>query len=214
MNKKLVLSILLLTSLSFGLKARVKMDLEDPILQLVDGVPGAMDAYSFKKCFDTWSVINNVQYKKPYAIDSITTTLKDLVIKEQKYIKLGTLKTDPDYAQLLTTLVEIKKDFITETTNLLDQAKSTDQEEENNRKLVALWIKKQKRTNSLLASWGTEEETALLEKADSKTFFVFLNDLKYFLEDLMYSCKKSRTMFKEECLKKSDHASFDKFFTN
>jgi hypothetical protein len=214
MNRKFILSILLLTSLSFGLQARTKMDLEDPILHLVDGIPGAMDAVSFKKCFDTWSVINNVQYKSTYSLDTLKTTLKDLVIKEQQYKKRGLLKIAPEYAQLLKTLIEIKQDFIKETSSLLNQAKSTPAEEENNRKLVALWIKKQKRTDSLLASWGTEEETALLKKADSKTFFVFLNDLKYFLEDLMYSCNKARALFKKECLQESDYASFDKFFTN
>lgn len=212
--KKLFLSIILLTTFSVELQARTKLDLQDPLLQIVDGIPGAMDATAFKKCFDTWSIINDVQYKNRYQLNKIPTTLKNLVIKEQQYKKQGVLKTDSEYAQLLKTLATIKDDFSSKTTALLDQAKSNKKEEENNKKLIQLWIKKQKRTDSLLATWGSVDEKTLLSSADSKTFFIFLNDLKFFLEDLMYSCKKARTAFKKECLKETDHASFEKFFTN
>lgn len=214
MNKNLFFSIILLTSLSFNVQARTKLDLEDPLLRIVDGIPGAMDAVAFKQCFDTWSVINDVQYKNTYVSNEKSMTLKDVVIKEKQYKAQGILKTDSGYTQLLKTLEIIKDDFSAKTTALLEQAKSTPKEEENNKKLIQLWIKKQKRTDSLLATWGSVDEKTLLASADCKTFFVFLNDLKYFLEDLMFSCKKARTAFKQECLKESDHDSFEKFFTN
>ena len=216
MNKQsFILPIILLTSLSFSLlQARTKVDLEDPVLHLVDGIPGAMDAASLKQCFDTWAVINNVQFKDTYTLGSEKLTFKDIVIREQQYKAKKLSTNSPEYKALLKTLSEVKELFASKTAHLLESAESNAAQEENNKKLVQLWIKKHNRTNSLLASWGTTEETELLEKADTKTFFVFLNDLKYFLEDLMYSCKKARTAFKNECLKQEDHAAFDKFFTN
>lgn len=229
MQNKTILSILLLTSIGFvTLEARKKVHLNDPLLNLVDGVPGAMDAVTFKQCFDTWSVINNIQYKNQYDLEGKKITFKDLVVEEVAHKKNlaafatqagkeTAVKTPADIAKKTTalqiTLQKIKEDFKEKTAHLMlagenPSAKAT------NQKLVKLWIKNNKRNDSLLNSWDTSNEHELLENADCKGFFVFLNDLKGFLEDMMYSCEKARKSFKEQCLKKDDYDSFDKFFTN
>lgn len=210
--KKLFLSIILLTTFSVGLQASKMVDLKDPILKIVDGVPGAMDAVSLKKCFDTWSVINKIQYQNFYDLDGKQVTLKDVVILEEGYKKNHISPDNPKYKSLQKVLKTIKSDFIQATQPLLKDTENNATQKENNLKLVALYTKIANLVNSLLSSWGKADEAILLEKADSKTFFIFLNHLKGFLKSLMFSCNKARTMFKKECLKEEDHAAFDKFF--
>lgn len=210
--KKIFLPLLLLTSFSF-VQSREKTDLNNPLLKIVDGVPGAMDAVSFKKCFDSWSVINNVQYKDLYTLLDKQITLKEAVMLEHSYKTKNVSTETAHYKALSATLVTIKKQFKDKMAPLLDQAESQSSKD-TNRKLVNLWLEQQNKTTSLLSSWGATDQDAQLQKTDAKAFFVFLNDLKYFLEDLMYSCKKARKQFKEQCLKESDYATFEKFFTN
>ena len=212
--KKVVFPLLLLTSFSFiSLHGRDKVHLNDPLLQLVDGMPGAMDAASFKKCFDSWGIINSVQYKDQYALLGKQTTFKDIVMKEYAFTKKGIAKDDAQYKALLATLAIIKKQFKTKMAALLTQAES-ETTKETNKKLVNLWLKNHNKKDSILSSWGESNQDEILDKANAQKFFVFLNDLKHFLEDLMYSCKKARKSFKEQCLKESDYNAFEKFFTN
>lgn len=213
MNKKFFLSIILLTTFAPKLFAGM-VKIEDPVLKLVDGIPGAMDAVALKKCFDTWKVIDTIQYKKTYDLQGKQVTLKELVILEMKYNKEKVAHNSPEYKALKETLKKAKTEFSKATQPLLKDAESDPIQKENNQKLVALYTKITKLVNSLLNSWGKADETELLEAADTKAFFVFLNHLKGFLRSLMYSCTKARTMFKKECLKEQDHAAFDKFFTN
>lgn len=214
MNKKIFLSIILLTSFSARLDASKTIKLEDPVLQLVDGISGAMDAVSINKCFKTWSIITEIQYTKKYDLEGQQVTLKDIVLLDARYKKEGIPLDSPHYQALQETLKNIKDDFTKETQPLLKEAESNPIQKQNNKKLVDLYTKTAQLVDSLLNSWGQVNETELLEKADSKTFFVFLNHLKGFLKSLMFSCVKARTMFKKECLKEADHASFDAFFTN
>lgn len=221
----MILSILLLTSIGFvKLQARKKVHLNDPLLHLVDGIAGAMDAVTFKQCFDTWTVINKIQYTNLYEFEEKKITFKDLVIEEvthKKNLAAAAINSDPKPSidlhkkteVLRTTLQKIKEHFKEKTAHLM-MAGDNPSIKATNQKLVKLWIKNNKRHDSLLNSWDTTNEHELLQNADCKAFFVFLNDLKGFLEDMMYSCEKARKSFKEQCLKKEDYASFDKFFTN
>ncbi len=214
MNKKIFLSIILLTSFAPKLFPSTMVKIEDPILQLVDGIPGAMDAVALKKCFDTWKVIDTIQYKKTYDLDGKQVTLRDLVVLEMKYKKENVAADTPEYKALEKTLKVVKVEFSKATQPLLKDVENDPVQKENNQKLVALYTKITKLVNSLLSSWGKADETELLAASDTKEFFIFLNHLKGFLRSLMYSCVKARTLFKKECLKKEDHAAFDKFFTN
>lgn len=211
MNKKFFLSIILLTTFAPRVfPSMVKID--DPVLKLVDGIPGAMDATSLKKCFDTWKVIDTIQYTKTYDLNGKRVTLKDLVMLEIKYNKEKVAAESPEYKALKEALKKAKEEFYNATQPLLKDAESDPIQKENNQKLVALYTKIANLVNSLLDSWGKADEGDLLKAADAKTFFIFLNHLKGFLRSLMYSCTKARTMFKKECLKEEDHAAFDKFF--
>ena len=212
MNKKLFLSIILLTSFAPKLLANSMVKIEDPVLNLVDGIPGAMDASSIKKCFETWRVIDTIQYTKKYDLNGKKVTLKELVILEAQYKKNKTSPDSSEYKALQKTLKNVKAEFSKATQPLLKKAESNSIQKENNLKLIALYTKISKLAQSLLNSWGKTDEAELLAQADTKTFFIFLNHLKGFLKSLMYSCTKARTMFKKECLKESDHAAFDKFF--
>jgi len=214
MNKKLFLSIILLTAFSVGLRASKTIQLQDPVLQLVDGIPGAMEAGAINKCFKTWTDITKIQYEHTYNLNGKQVTLKDVVILEAQYKKNGIPLNSPQYQALQKTLTAIKADFTKDTEPLLKEAESNPVQKQNNKKLVDIYTKKTQLVDSLLNSWGQVDATELLDKADSKTFFVFLNHLKGFLKSLMFSCVKARTMFKKECLKEADHASFDTFFTN
>lgn len=210
--KRLFLSIILLAPFTANVHASTTLKLNDPLLELVDGIPGAMDATAFSKCFKTWTTINSIQYSKKYDLDGKQVTLKDVVVLQAKYKKESIATDSKQYKALIKTLDAIKVDFTKETQPLLKEAESNSVQKEQNKKLVDLYTKQASIVDSILSSWGQINETELLAKADSKEFFVFLNHLKGFLKSLMYSCLKARTAFKKECLKETDHESFNKFF--
>ena len=140
-------------------------------------------------------------------------TLKDLVMIEMDLQKKGTSKTDPAYQKFNKMLKELINLFKVKATPLIQKTKSP-VNRAMNEKLVNYWLIHSGRKNSIITSFGADKEFEAMEKCSAKEFFLFLNDLKCFLKDLMHSAPKACTLYKKECLKPENYAAFDAFLNH
>ena len=132
---------------------------------------------------------------------------------EQRLLKNNVSTQDPEYIRFNGILKALKNIFKKEAAPLLEKTKQPTIKKMNE-KLIALWIERADRHNSILAHFGTEEELAALERASAREFFLFLNDLKSFLKDLMRNAPKACESYKKECLNPENYQAFDNFLNN
>lgn len=200
-----------------------KVSFVGTIIVKMDGIPGILDAESISDCFSTIQKIiqlnNGIldhttgQHKGLFEFEGISYTLKQLVVMEQNLIKNNVPKTDPEYIKFDRILIALKEIFQKEAGPLLEKTKKP-AIKSMNAKLITLWIERADRSTSILKDFGTIDELAALERANAKEFFLFLNDLKCFLKDLMHSAPKACELYKKECLKPENYQAFDTFINS
>ncbi len=151
--------------------------------------------------------INEVQYgtlnkqtKKregTYSYDNKLVTLQDLVKEEHRLTKENVTKPGTRWTELNTALTQAKDDFNAKLKALRTSSdKESDMAKNMKDKLIAIFVKDQKRETSLLANSGKADEKEKMYAASATDFFHFLNDLKYFLEDLTDACPKAHEQYK------------------
>ncbi len=192
------------------------------ILVKVDGILGILDAESINDCFSTCQkimhLINGIKdangnYVGIFEYEGKRYTLKDIVVLELNLIKTNVSKDHPEYIKYLTMLSLIKEIFQKEAGPLLEKTKKP-AVREMNKSFINIWITNANRSNSILKDFGTIDELAALERANAKEFFLFLNDLKCFLKDLMRNAPRACELYKKECLKPEDYGTFDHFINS
>ena len=184
-------------------------------IDLVDGIPGALDENAMLDSLKTRNYINKLlrgtpdpktkTFKKDYTLDGKGVSLDDMVKLEEEAFKKGEQLSEA-YKECLA---KMKHDFKVFTKPLLDDAEEA---KETNMKLIKEWTKLAGREESLLLHWGKIDEEATLKAASAKEFRKFCVDLKEFLHDLMYSCPKARMQFKKAFLPEDEWDKFDKAF--
>lgn len=187
-------------------------------INLVDGIPGAIDENAILDSLKTRNYINKMlkgtpdaktkTYLKDYELDGKKVALNDLVKLEEEAIKRS--PHSPAHSESFKEcLAKIKLDFKIFTQPLLEEAEEA---RDINMKLIKEWAKIAGREESMLLHWGAVDEEATLKAASAKEFHDFSVDLKEFLHDLMYSCPKARTQFKKAFLPENEWDKFDKAF--
>ncbi len=196
---------------------RQKAKIETPLLHAIDGIAGIMDASTFKDCYNTWNFVHGLQFEAQHIFFAgKLVSLKDLVIFEFKTKKTHPDKNAPEWKEFLEAKRQFVDLFKKET---LDKKKSVESSSarESTKKIVDLWLSTQKdahATTSLLKNWGTPQEQTALYEASAEELFRFMNDLRHFLEDFMYSCPKARADFESYLQNKEEREAFEKFFSN
>lgn len=151
--------------------------------------------------------INEVQYgtlnkqtKKregTYTYGTKLVTLQDLVKEEHRLTKENISKTDAQCINLNAALTQAKDDFNAKLKALRTSSdKESDMAKNMKDKLIAIFVKDQKRETSLLTNSGKADEKERMYAASATDFFHFLNDLKFFLEDLTDACPKAHEQYK------------------
>lgn len=190
------------------------------LLQRVDGWAGLMDAGGIQQCMQVRQFANEIisgkydkatkSHIKHYTLFGNNVSLNDLVALEREFLENNIPADDARWHEFNLCLAQIKKDFRAFNEPLLQQASSA---KETNLQLIHEWCIKAGREDSILLNWGKGNEFELLLHASAAEFRQFCIDLKNFLHDLMYSCPKARTLYKEKCIKdKNRWADFDKAF--
>ncbi len=194
---------------------RTKTLIVTPLLKLIDGIPGIMDASTFKDCYNTWSFIKTLQSKaQHFKFQGALVSLQDLVKFEVKHKNID--KESAEWKEFL----DVKKQFVDlfkqETIEKKKSVESSSAKEAT-KKIVDLWLTTQpdnQSTTSLLKNWGTPEEETALYNASAMELYKFMNDLCHFLEDFMYSCPKARADFESYLKDEKERAAFEKFFNH
>jgi len=202
-----LLSYLFLISLNLLVCSNDKgIILESPILSKIDGLKGLMDEHKIHKCLYTAKEISKIQYglidKKTknrypqYEFNKKFYTLKDLVKIERKYISSG---NQEKLKELNSILEKVKKDFLSFSNKLMDDAKGT---QEYMFELIKESCIKRKRFDSCLLNWAknshlTQEQSLNKDVKSLNDMDIFCTDLNNFLKDLVRSCPKAFERFKE-----------------
>ena len=192
-------------------RARVKIHLDDEFLKFADGLPGAMDARAFKECFDTRKQILALLHAPIIHEGRTLVALKELVIRELDYLKNNIAQDSSEWIALQYNLSIIKTEFFKVTSQLHEELMHKDMQRTQYIRLIGLFAEKTNRKETLLKNLGKVEERAILEKTSAHDFFIFLHDLKIFLESLMDSTPKARKAYRAY-LSPDDQKIFDSFF--
>ena len=210
MKKKIVLSLALLCSESScfadapiaavagAAHTRTRTDFKEhsDVIKLVDGV--LIKAAEIHDSLKAVQVIHNVQYITTYDYNGTKMTLKELVKKEHELTCQGVTKTDAQWIELTKAITLAKDDFNAKLKSLRKgDEKETDMQRNMKLKLISIFLKDQKRDGSLLANADKADEKEKMYAASGTEFFMFLNDLKHFLEDLTHSCTRAHAEYKE-----------------
>ena len=214
--ERVVLSIILLVSVQLlraddkQSHARTKIHLDDEFLKLADGLPGAMDARAFKECFDIRKHILVIMHIPLVYQDRILPTLKELAVREHSFLKNSSPES-PEFISLYQDLAALKILFFKSTHQLHEELMQKDMQRVQYMRLINIFAEKINRKDTLLKNLGKADEHAILEKTSAREFFIFLHDLKIFLESLMDSAPKARKAYRAY-LSPDDQKVFDAFF--
>lgn len=225
-KNKIVLSIALLIS-CFTLKTKhFFVELEHIALKLVDGQTPGMNADAIVDCLQVRNAINKTLRGQPnpatktfiknYKLWGQEVSLNDLIKIETDLTHKGLGFSDKKWQEFFECLNRMKQEFADFTKPLLGEAELA---RSTNMHLIKEWCEKTNKHDTLLLSWGSDDEEALLNAATAQEFKTFLLDLRAFLHDLMYNCPKGREQFKEKYLTgttpeeiNNKWTSFDKSF--
>lgn len=174
-------------------------------INLTDGKTPGMNGDACIDCLQTRGQINKLingqkdpktgGYIKKYNLDGNKVALADLIEIEAEFSDHIVLKDGQYWKAFYDCLAAMKQDFIDFSESLLGEAEAM---RNTTIHLIQEWCEKAGRYDSLLHSWGTEDERAILLKSNATEFHQLILDLKNFLHDLMYSCPKGRELFKIE----------------
>ncbi len=180
-------------------------DLE--LIKKVDGKYGFFDAKTVHESLQAIVELGKIRYGKKdkttqkrtgqYTFGDKLVTLQDLVIEEHKLTKEGVAKNDPRWTALTATLTAIKDDFNVTMKTLRGEKKESDMAKSIKHTLISFFLKDQNRETSLMANADLPDEKKRLYDASATEFFMFLNDLSHFLEDMVESCTEAHKQYKE-----------------
>ena len=176
-------------------------------IKKIDGKYGLFDGHSVHESFKAFSGIKRIQYGErdkttqkrsgQYRFGDKLVTLQDIVIEEHKLTKEGVAKNDPRWTTLTTALNAIKDDFTVTMKTLRGEKEESDMAKSIKHKLISFFLKDQNRETSLMANADLPDEKKRLYDASATEFFMFLNDLSHFLEDMIESCTEAHKQYKE-----------------
>lgn len=189
-----------------------------PFLEILDG--SIMNAIEFQKLLKTWNDINDIQYKRTYALSDSneTITLKDLVLREHTHAttkKDETNKIEQTHhtCKLLTkTLQAIKQDYLVSTKPSEEDEKKQKAHIDTFHKIVESYLAHIKKPDSVVRFLHEDSLDHKIETMNVREFFTFLNEVKGLLKNIMYTCVKARESYKKQCIKAEDAKTFDAFF--
>jgi ribosome-binding ATPase YchF (GTP1/OBG family) len=185
--------------------------LTDPILKVIDGLPGVFDKTKAHKTFWLVQEIKNIHEGRiklnkqgqpdPHAGRSTDLifagkkhTIKSLIALEGKQATFSP-KEKQEFNELF---VQVKKYFAYINNIMIADARGAQQFMV---KLIQEYCKKNNRPNSLLLQWNEESnENEMFERdvTNFSIFYVFSTDLQNFLAALIVSCPKAFAQMKEE----------------
>jgi|GEM_PF-3592855 len=177
------------------------------LIKKVDGKYGFFDATSIHESLQALSKIKAIQYGERdkatqkrnghYHFGDKLVTLQEIVIEENKLIKDKVAKDDTRWTTLIVALDGIKDDFNAKMKELRNAKEESEIAKSIKHKLIAFFLKDQNRETSLMANADLPDERKRLYDASATEFFVFLNDLSHFLEDMIDSCPEAHKQYKE-----------------
>ncbi len=177
------------------------------LIKKVDGKYGLFDATSVHESLQALSKIKAIQYGERdkttqkrnghYHFGDKLVTLQDIVIEEHKLIKDKVAKDDTRWTALTVALNGIKDDFNAKMKALRNAKEENEMAKSIKHKLIAFFLKDQNRETSLMANADLPDEKKRLYDASATEFFIFLNDLSHFLEDMIESCTEAHKQYKE-----------------
>jgi hypothetical protein len=177
------------------------------LIKMVDGKHGLFDGVSVHESLQAISKLQEIRYGKKdkttqkrnghYHFGDKLVTLQDIVIEEHKLTKEGVAKDDSRWNALNNALNEIKDDFNAKMKTLRGAKEENEMAKNIKHKLIAFFLKDQNRETSLMANADLPDEKKRLYDASATEFFVFLNDLSHFLEDMIESCTEAHKQYKE-----------------
>ncbi len=177
------------------------------LIKKVDGKYGFFDATSVHESLQALSKIKAIQYGQRdkatqkrnglYSFEDRLVTLQELVIEEHKLIKENVAKSDVRWTKLNAVLSKIKDDFTDKMKTLRGKKEESDIAKSIKHSLIAFFLKDQKRETSLMANADLPDEKKRLYDASATEFFMFLNDLSHFIEDMIESCPEAHKQYKE-----------------
>jgi hypothetical protein len=183
------------------------------LIKKVDGKYGLFDAASVHESLQALSKIKAIQYGDrdkttqkrygTYHLGDKLVTLQDVVIEEHKLKKENVSKDDARWTALNAALISIKDDFNVKMKTLRGAKEESDMAKNIKHKLISFFLKDQNRENSLMANADLPDEKKRLYDASATEFFMFLNDLSHFLEDMIESCSEAHNQYKELVQKSS-----------
>ncbi len=192
-----------------GINKRVPTNFRDltDIISKIDGKKGFFDARSYQLTLLAMKAIFEIQYgtlnKETkqrtglYTFQDKIVTLQDLVIKERDLIKTNTPKNNPVFIEFSSLLQKIKDDFNQKMKAVRGRAEDNPIAKNLKHRLIALYMQNQNLPHSHLQYADTSEEKIRLDAINALDFFRFLNELRYFLEDLTDSCTEGRKLYQE-----------------
>lgn len=177
------------------------------LIKKVDGKYGMFDATSVHESLQALSKIKTIQYGErdkatqkrcgTYQLGDKLVTLQDIVMEEHKLKKENVSKDDARWTALNAALTSIKDDFNAKMKSLRGAKEESEMAKSIKHKLISFFLKDQKRETSLMANADLPDEKKRLYEASATEFFVFLNDLSHFLEDMIESCTEAHKQYKE-----------------
>jgi hypothetical protein len=177
------------------------------LIKRVDGKYGFFDSTSVHESLQAILKLQEIRYGKKdktthkrsgsYTFGDKLVTLQDLVLEEHKLTKEGVAKSDPRWTTLTTALNAIKDDFNGKMKKLRGAKEESEIAKSIKHKLITFFLKDQNRETSLMANADLPDEKKRLYDASATEFFMFLNDLSHFLEDMIESCTEAHRQYKE-----------------
>lgn len=196
-------------------KRHTQILLTNPVLSLIDGIPGFIDAVSIRNIVLVKKLIQDIQFgyidektgKRVgnYAFQNRKCCLKEVIFIEKKLKKENKLD-EQSKKELDVCLSKVKKDFVEAT---LQFTKDIEPGKALIRKLLEESLEGRGIHESLMYDWfntplGKEEETFNSKITDLETLDVFFTQVTYFLSDMKHSCKKANVAFEDIFLKKNE----------
>lgn len=208
----LLLSLPLLTHTKTTTAQPVTTFAQLDFVKVLDG--SIMNAIEFQKLLKTWHDINDIQYKRMYALGEQQVTLKELVLKE--HVHTTQHKDETAHTStcplLADTLQTIKDDYLTSTKPSEEDEKKQQAHIEVFHKIVKVYLEHINKPNSTVKYLHEDTLDQKIKTLNAREFFIFLNEVKGLIKNIMYTCIKARESYKKQCIKTEDTQAFDEFF--
>ncbi len=179
------------------------MLLNDPILQIIDGIKGVMDGqrvHSIKYLQSQMKIfqLGNFDSKSKKHIPQHRFQNKNYSLIDLVGIENQVKVNSPEQKELTNLLTKLKEDMINLTRPFKREAQGAEQPM---RKLIKAFCNQRRRSDSILLDWGVvrDEEASFRKKVTSfKSLNTFCEDMHTFHGDLLFSCPKAMKQYNDK----------------